>query len=193
MLDLSATFDTVDHDILLKRLDSRFSICGTARDWFRSYLKNRTQSALIDGEKSQYFELKCGMPEGSCPWTHPVTTFNSTNFFISSLIILNYPSLLHQTTTWSIIAKIQDCLSDLDEWMFLNKLKLNKDKTVVLFFYSKHCPIKSLPPLRFGNDTINPFDSVRNIGAILTALCLCFLTSIWYVNQPSTICVTFPS
>ena len=166
MLDLSVAFDTVDHDILLKRLDSRFYICGTARDWFRSYLTNSTQFALIDGwEKTQYCELKCGMPEGSCPWTHPVATLNSTKF-ISSLTILNYLSLFHQTTTWSIIAKIQDCLSDLDEWMFLNKLKVNKDKTVVLYFYSKHCPIKSLPPLRFGNDTINPFDSARNIGAI---------------------------
>ena len=137
MLDLSSAFDTVDHDILLKGLDSRFSICGTARDWFRSYLTNRTQFALIDGKKSQYCELKRGMPESSSPWTHPVPTLSSTNF-ISSLIILNYPSLFHQTTTWSIIAKIQDCLSDLDEWMFLNKLKLNKGKTVLLYFYSKH-------------------------------------------------------
>ena len=51
MLDLSVGFDTVDHDILLKRLDSRFSICRTARDWFRSYLTNSTQFALIDGWK----------------------------------------------------------------------------------------------------------------------------------------------
>ena len=72
---------------------------------------------------------------------YPSCTYFKQHYFISSLIILNYPSLLHQTTTWSIITKIQDCLSDLDEWMFLNKLKLNKDKTVVLFFYSIHCPI----------------------------------------------------
>ena len=141
MLDLYAAFYTIDQDILLKRTDSRFSICGTARDWFRSYLTNRTQFALIDGKKSQYCELKCSMPEGSCPWTHPVPTFYSIDF-ISSLMILNYPSLFHQTTTLSIIAKIQDCLSDLDEWMSPNKLKLNEDKTVLLFFYSKHCPIK---------------------------------------------------
>ena len=51
MLDLSVAFDTVDHDILLNRLDSRFSICRTARDWFRSYLTNRTRFALIDGKK----------------------------------------------------------------------------------------------------------------------------------------------
>ena len=65
LLDLSAAFDTVDHEILLKRLSSKFSICGTALDWFHSYLTNRTQVVLIDGKKSQSCELKCGVPQGS--------------------------------------------------------------------------------------------------------------------------------
>ena len=52
LLDLFAVFDTVDHDILLKRLDSRFSICGTAlHGWFPSYLTNRTEFALIERRK----------------------------------------------------------------------------------------------------------------------------------------------
>ena len=51
LLDLFAVFDTVDHDILLKRLDSRFSICGTAVGWFPSYLTNRTGFALIERRK----------------------------------------------------------------------------------------------------------------------------------------------
>ena len=44
LLDLSAAFDTVDHDILLSILANRFSIQGLALDWFRSYLANRTQT-----------------------------------------------------------------------------------------------------------------------------------------------------
>lgn len=37
LIDLSAAFDIVDHELLLKRLNSNYSICGTALDWFRSY------------------------------------------------------------------------------------------------------------------------------------------------------------
>ena len=42
LLDLSAAFDTVDHEMLLKRSTSIFSICGAALNWFRSFLTNRT-------------------------------------------------------------------------------------------------------------------------------------------------------
>ena len=66
----------------------------------------------------------------------------------------------------SSIAKIENCLSDLDKWMTLNKLKLNKDKTELLYLYSKHNPQQSLPPLRFGSDIIQPSLSSRNIGVV---------------------------
>ena len=59
------------------------------------------------------------------------------------------------------IAKIQDCLSDLDN----NKLKLNKEKTEVFYLYSKHSPIKSLP--HFALEMINsPIQFCQNIGVI---------------------------
>ena len=48
LLDLSAAFDTVDHEILLGRLSSRFGIKGKALDWLRSYLTDRTQLVKVD-------------------------------------------------------------------------------------------------------------------------------------------------
>ena len=65
LLDLSAAFDTVDNDILLTRLHYKYSISGIALEWFRSYLTNRSQFALIEGCRSQSREFKCGVPQGS--------------------------------------------------------------------------------------------------------------------------------
>ena len=65
LLDLSAAFDTADHEILLTRLHSKYSISGIALEWFRSYLTNRSQFALIEGCRSQSREFKCGVPQGS--------------------------------------------------------------------------------------------------------------------------------
>ena len=65
LLDLSAALDTVEHDFLLTRLHSKYSISGIALEWFRSYLTNCSQFALIEECRSQSRELKCGVPQGS--------------------------------------------------------------------------------------------------------------------------------
>ena len=62
--DLSAAFDTIDHDILIKRLHTTFGCSGTVLDWFTSYLSFRTQSVLV-GHTSTPSALKCGVPQGS--------------------------------------------------------------------------------------------------------------------------------
>ena len=64
------------------------------------------------------------------------------------------------------ITKIEECLSDIDKSMSINRLNLYKDKTELLYFFSKYSPQQSLPPLRFGTDIIKPFPQARNIGAI---------------------------
>ena len=64
------------------------------------------------------------------------------------------------------ITKIEDCLSDIDKWMSINRLKLNKDKTERLYLFWNYNPQQSLPPLRFGTDIIKPSPHARNIGAI---------------------------
>ena len=48
VLDLSAAFDTIDHDILLSRLCNVYDITGNAHDWLRSYLIGRIQRVVIE-------------------------------------------------------------------------------------------------------------------------------------------------
>ena len=52
LLDLSAAFDTVDHEILLGRLSSRFGIKGKALDWLQPYLTDLTQFVKVDDASS---------------------------------------------------------------------------------------------------------------------------------------------
>ena len=65
LLDLSAAFDTVDHQILLHRLQSRFGITGVVLDWFTSYLTGLRQFVTINGTCSNPKLLKCGVSQGS--------------------------------------------------------------------------------------------------------------------------------
>jgi len=65
MLDLSAAFDTVDHEILLTRLNKSFGLSGTVLDWFRSYLEDRTQVVSCGGLLSNSSSMECGVPQGS--------------------------------------------------------------------------------------------------------------------------------
>ena len=65
LLDLSAAFDTLDHSILLERLDKTFGISSIALDMFASYLGSREQSVFVDGAVSSPCPLEYGVPQGS--------------------------------------------------------------------------------------------------------------------------------
>ena len=65
LLDLSAAFDTIDHIILLKKLDDWFGVTGKALNWFKSYLTGRCQRIKIGDCLSSKADLKFGVPHGS--------------------------------------------------------------------------------------------------------------------------------
>jgi len=65
LLDLSAAFDTVDHQLLLTRLKERFGVMGKALDWFQSYLHGRTYSVTYGTSMSDVVHLLCSVPQGS--------------------------------------------------------------------------------------------------------------------------------
>ena len=72
-------------------------------------------------------------------------------------------------------------LSDIDKWMSINRLKLNKVKTELLYLFSKYNPQQSLPPLRFGTDVIKPSSNARNIGDIFNTTIMSMLPHANYV------------
>ena len=63
-IDLKKAFDTVNHDILLKKLE-HYGVRGTAFDWFSSYLSNREQFVSVNGQVSEKLVINCRVPQGS--------------------------------------------------------------------------------------------------------------------------------
>ena len=101
LLDLSAAFDTTDHNIPITRLHSTFGCSGTVLDWFISYLSCRTQSLCV-GHESTPSVLKCGVPQGSVLgpllftlYTHPlITVISQSGFFFHIISLQMIPQLL---------------------------------------------------------------------------------------------------
>ena len=65
LLDLSAAFDTVDHDILINRLYHSFGLRDNALSWIKSFITGRTQRVKVGDQYSVYYEVDYGVPQGS--------------------------------------------------------------------------------------------------------------------------------
>jgi len=65
LLDLSAAFDTIDHNILITHLSSWFGIYGSVLNWFKSYLTSRSFRVKCDKDFSSGHISSCGVPQGS--------------------------------------------------------------------------------------------------------------------------------
>ena len=146
LLDLSAAFDTIDHDILLNRLKSRFVVNGVALGWLMSYLKDRTQVVEIgvplSGDNiSEYTKIQWGIPQGSVLgpilftiYTVPIGDIcrkHHVAFHLYADDTQIYLSFRPSTPSFKqeCIAKIEKCIDEIGTWMTQNLLKLNNDKT----------------------------------------------------------------
>lgn len=178
LLDLSAAFDTVDHEILLQRLRRKFGVGGRVLDWLTSYLSGRSQRVLIDGASSERFNLRFGVPQGSCLGPLLFTAYVSELFEIIKVhlpeahcfaddvqLYLSFKpgSSLNQAEA---IQAMENCITDLRKWMFRNKLKFNDDKTDFLIMGSRQQLAKLNPCIiRVGSTDIQPVSSLRNLGS----------------------------
>lgn len=122
-------------------------ISGTALEWLHSYLTNRSQFALIKGCRSQSPELKCDVLQGTVLglilyvlYTTPladILRFHEMQFHFytdDTQLYISFSTNNNMELT-HCITKIEDCLSDIDKWMSINKLKLSKEKTEVLYYF----------------------------------------------------------
>ena len=178
MLDLSAAFDTIDHDILLSRLYNVYGITGNALDWFRSYLTGRIQRVVIENAVSGDQELGFGVPQGSvlgpkiyCMYTKPVSDIiqrHGLSYHSYADDIQLYMTMDHSNNNWRDgLARIQLCVSEIRELMNQNMLKLNDDKTELIVFTSKYKQdLYNDLSITIGNTVVDCSSQVKDLGVI---------------------------
>ena len=139
LLDVSAAFDTIDHTILLDRHNVYYGISELALGWFKSYLSGRTPSVKVGSTLLHPAALQYGVPQGSVlgPILFSLYT-NQICSIIHSYSSINYHFYADDTQLYITLSpenfshslqKLKNCLNDIQNFMFANKLKLNSDKT----------------------------------------------------------------
>ena len=125
LLDLSAAFDTIDHNLLIDRLGERIGITGKALEWFKSYLSNRFQSIHLNGKSSKHILLIFGVPQGSVLGPVKFTVYQGPVFEIAELHGVSSHLYADDTQLYfafdlnspgdfdSAVEKVENCIEDI--------------------------------------------------------------------------------
>jgi hypothetical protein len=170
LLDLSKAFDTIDHKILLAKLDN-YGVRGLALEWFRSYLSDRSQYVSYKDTNSDSQFISCGVPQGSVlgPLLFIVYTNDLPNSLKHSQCIL----FADDTTVYKSSPNIHDAItsieSDLEnlyDWFCANKLSLNVGKTNFIIFSPR--PAIDLPAtIKLGENAIHRVNCAKFLGVYI--------------------------
>ena len=137
LLDLSKAFDTIDHKILLAKLNN-YGVRGIALEWFRSYLTGRSQYVSYKDTNSDSLFISCGVPQGSVlgPLLFIIYTNDLPNSLKHSQCILFADDTTVFKSSHNIndaITSIESDLGNLYDWFCANKLSLNVGKQTLSY------------------------------------------------------------
>uniref|UniRef100_A0A8C6NNP0 Reverse transcriptase domain-containing protein n=1 Tax=Nothobranchius furzeri TaxID=105023 RepID=A0A8C6NNP0_NOTFU len=170
LLDLTAAFDTDDHQLILERLRDWVGLSGTALEWF-SYLSERSFSVVISKFRSSNTSLTHGVPQGSVqgpllfllyllPLQHILSSFKGISYHLYADDIQLY--IFFKPHEMSKLQLLHTCLGSIKTWLAGSFLQLNEDKTEILIC----APDMLVPKVRdsFGQLASHTKPSVRNLG-----------------------------
>ena len=138
LIDLSAAFDTIDHNILCDILINRFNITNSALNWLVSFLQNRKQKVLIEKNESAFEPLSYGIPQGSILGPKIFSMYISPIYEIFKNNNVKFHGYADDTQFYIEVSKqnlddaktvVINILDEIKYWLSSHKLKMNSDKT----------------------------------------------------------------
>lgn len=138
LLDLSAAFDTVDHQILLQRLKISFGIGGQVLQWLESFITHRVQAVVFRGVTSKYVCVEHGVPQGTVLGPLLFLLYTADVAAVARAHGVGVHCYADDTQLYTSCSAVDGatsaawllrCMDDICHWMSSNRLKLNVDKT----------------------------------------------------------------
>ena len=175
LLDLSAAFDTVDHQMLLNDF-SNYGVEGVALLLLESYLTDREQCVAVGESRSEPEILHCGVPQGSVLGPILFTVYTSTLASLLNAHGVDYHFYADDSQLYIHVENIQEAkdrlialLSDIKIWMAKRKLKLNDGKTEIMIIKGN---LRNTIEADFGDVTFDdaqlvPSENAKNLGVVL--------------------------
>jgi len=170
-LDFSKAFDTVDHKILMDKLN-HLGIRGMIGRWFQSYLSNRSQYVLVDTSVSNVCLINRGVPQGSV--LGPLLFLIYINDMSKSCDRLKLVHFADDTTAFAahndvvtLVEETNGQLNRVQEWLRANRLSLNIVKTSCMFITDRRALLENAPVIRIGNEVVKEVEHTKFLGVYL--------------------------
>ena len=185
-LDFSKAFDTVNHQILLKKMH-HYGIRGVANDWIASYLNNRQQYCTFNTQSSRPAKVKCGVPQGSIlgpllflVYINDLGTVSKT---LTSILFADDSNLFAEGND---LKKLQETVNSeipvLTSWLRTNRLSLNIKKTHIMVFGKIPDQVKKQVAVVIDGYKLDVVKNTKFLGLLLDD-CLNWKDHVNYIAQ----------
>ena len=169
-IDLTKAFDTVNHGILLGKLE-RYGVRGLPLRLLSSYLKDRKHSVTINGYCSSQRIINVGVPQGSIlgPWLFLIYINDLPNIssIFWSILYADDTTLLANDSNYSnLVHSINNELSKLHQWTTSNRLSISLDKTYSMLFTNREGCIEN-EQIYLNNEMVKNKTSEDFLGLII--------------------------